>query len=254
MKFTLPNLELFPLKTKGTLSQSNKQVPEITIEDQALFESKLKLLKTIRLDHWHSEKSPVITTDKTTYRTPFDLYSRSPKNASNRTNKSLEKIMKDQKLMPYKFKRQFPKRQTILDRQVFNHTSEIEDIPSEGLLSLNLGNRIEFVKTYLDYPGKAKPTFPKAVLSRNANKKTTFKLCSLLTEEERRNQPNIELEMVNNNGIVDYRIKRNQSKKLIRMHKRNLSKTINFQDFKLDQKRLKFSTTNNKIGLTSLLD
>jgi hypothetical protein len=256
MKYTLPSLELFKLQ-KRTLLDSDKKLPLINIEDQGLFESKLKLIGFGKLDRKRSDKSPKFATNKTSSsRIPFNLYSRSPKDISrNRTEKSLDRLMRDQKLESFKTKKMFPIKQAILDKLNLNENSEQIEEETEEILSLNFGNRIEYVKTYLAYPGKKiqPDNRKKAVMNvipkgfnRNPTKKCTFKLSSLLMEEGGKRQQSVEGDL--DSGMTS---DRNKSKKLIRIHKRNLSKTINFQDHKLDVKRAQFSTI--KLRLPNLL-
>jgi hypothetical protein len=197
----------------------------------------------------------------------FNLVSKSP------TQRSAEKHLKEQKLEPYKRKKQFPLKDKILERISVTEPSQAVEIVNE-FTSVRIGNDVELVATELVYPnkGNVKPLAggnvvqPCIRLNRNPNENKTIKLCSLLTEEQReqhRKTLDSQLGLAGDlNGLNLFRRRRNrqtlnglnalntfQNKTGIVNHKRTLSKTINFQDFKLEEKRVRFSSVKKDLIL-----
>jgi hypothetical protein len=114
----------------------------------------------------------------------FNLVSTSPQ-------RSAEKHLREQKLEPYKRKKQFPLKDKILDKISVTEPNQVEIV--NEFTSVRIGKDVELVATELVYPnkGNVKPldggnvVQPCIRLNRNQNENKTIKLCSLLTDEQR---------------------------------------------------------------------
>jgi hypothetical protein len=233
MKIILPRLNLHKI-TQDTTKNSKDLQESSHIDHDFRARVKNLILEKKKLDSSHNY-SRIRLSKK-------PLQSQSP---GHFLNKQLDKSVKEDRLSPYKKKLQFPIRKKIFDSSC-DARLDTEDVTiAVGEFSvMKVGDRHELIKNYLVNP-KALPPKPRASFIRNESKDKKFKLSFLLTEEERKAcEENVEV--VCQNGAIDYRyrrVKRNTGYfNGLKTHKRNLSKTFNVQDINVEEKLVKIST------------
>jgi hypothetical protein len=254
MKFTFSSIGVDKLRKKG--GYSDRALPDLSelTDGRMNYQELANKLAQLRPKIIHStmQVSQVQRDKQTTaklnnssnkirlVKPPFNIYSKSPKYS----DKSIDTSIRE-KLKQFKKTIRYPVKHKIFEKDLKDELfsdNEAEYKIEDEYSAMKIGDKVELVKNFL-VPPRIKPAMLDKTVklySRNLpiEKSKTIKLCTLLSEEERKaNQDTVDdLEMVNIGGIVQYRRKR--TAKMLKkdfstnrtLHKKNLSRTFNFGD------------------------
>jgi hypothetical protein len=231
MRLSLPTLNVNKFKYNQTQINFNKNLIPMSMLDKGDFIS--------RVHNINYEKINYLSPQQTQF--PNHKIRLSKKLGSTQIKKN-EKSLNI--LLKAKPKPKVPIKQKIFEKIKFNETASNEEDKGEDEYStLEIGDQVEVYKKYLVKPKRLSvPTVFSENIKLNTDKsKRLIKLSTLIVSPE--NVTNNDLELVNLDGIIDFRCRRKKEVKENKMLTK--IKTLKFKALKIDPKRFKYLNLNS---------